>query len=170
MEGTNVLPADVWHTLGWTVDVSKDSSGKYTYTISNSSGNVNSFEADSAFGDATWQVYFAPSGANVVVYVDDLSIIYEAPKTVTAKFVSGSITVFSETAECFEGRYILPTAAELGLDYNPSFEIDGEYQYGTPMSVSILEILNSLEGDRKDAAQPLIDKYNEWLASQSTEG
>lgn len=126
MEGTNVLPADVWHTLGWTVDVSKDSSGKYTYTISNSSGNVNSFEADSAFGDATWQVYFAPSGANVVVYVDDLSIIYEAPKTVTAKFVSGSTTVFSETAECFEGRYILPTAAELGLDYNPSFEIDGE--------------------------------------------
>ncbi len=48
--------------------------------------------------------------------------------------------------------------------------VSGEYRYGAPMSVSILEILNSLDGDRKDAAQPLIDKYNEWLASQTTEG
>lgn len=48
--------------------------------------------------------------------------------------------------------------------------VSGEYKYGAPMSVSILEILNSLEGDRKDAAQPLIDKYNEWRASQSPEG
>ena len=49
-------------------------------------------------------------------------------------------------------------------------KVDGEYQYGTSMSVSIIDILNSLDDERKAAAQPLIDNYNEWLASQSTEG
>ena len=45
--------------------------------------------------------------------------------------------------------------------------LNGEYKYGTQMSVSILDILNSLDGERKDAAQPLIDKYNEWLSTQA---
>lgn len=125
MEQINVFPADVWHTVGWTVDVSKDGSGKYTYTISNSNGNVNSFESDSAFSDTVWQVYFAPYAANVVVYVDDLSITYEAAKTVTAKFaIPGNQQTL--TAECFEGKFILPTAEQLGLKYNPAFEINGK--------------------------------------------
>ena len=47
--------------------------------------------------------------------------------------------------------------------------VDGEYHYGTSMSVSILEILNSLEGDRKTAARPLIDKYNEWYSSHNAD-
>lgn len=45
--------------------------------------------------------------------------------------------------------------------------LNGKYKYGTQMSVSILDILNSLDGERKDAAQPLIDKYNEWLSTQA---
>lgn len=123
MEQINVFPADVWHTVGWTVDVSKDGSGKYMYTISNSNGNVNSFESDSAFSDTVWQVYFAPYAANVVVYVDDLSITYEAPKAVTTTFVElGKVL----TTDCYEGKYILPTAEQLGLKYNPAFEIDGK--------------------------------------------
>lgn len=125
LEPIRTLPAGVWHTLGWTVDVSQDSSGAYTYTVSNSNGNVNSFE-HAAYSDAVWHVYFTPIGSNsVVVYVDDLSITYEAAKTVTAKFaIPGNQQML--TAECFEGKFILPTAEQLGLKYNPAFEINGK--------------------------------------------
>jgi len=119
--------------------------GSYTIDAThNLTANTSTTVSASAVTAGQFKIYFncANEGVDgdgsqpVEVYVDDIMLTYEEPVVISATFADDNGNAF-DYSDVQEGKFVLPTAADLGLSYEPKFtDPNGnEYYPGTVYNI-----------------------------------
>ncbi len=169
--GTNVTVfADWnWHELSYEYKVTKNADGTYNFVVTDMNGlsQPTSNVAAATAAAVPLQYYFgvnadANLGAQtpVKVYVDNIKVTYAAPVIINASFetANGYSLALTETAE---NTYTLPTAAELGIAYEPEYTYNGiTYYPGETFTVTESTDAKFIVNKSEVVVYADFDKYN----------
>ncbi len=113
-----------WHTKQYQFEIYEENGVKYFV----SGSNRNELPKGSVFGFELYMENPAATADNLyTVYYDNVSVTVERPKTYTATFKNVYDEAFAyTTTQTTYDSLVLPTAADLGLGYEPKFTLDYE--------------------------------------------